>query len=115
MSAHELSPAARTAVDRLELEHVVSAHYRAGDGRNPYRTGYGRKIRTEYRLRCRGPLEAANGAPYRMRRVYVMCYGNSGSAYVLVNGTPFFLTPDVETLMVRARKSVDPWGTAYAR
>lgn len=90
---------------RLELEHVISAHYRAGDGRNPYHTGYGAKIRTEYRLMCRGPLEAANGDRYRMRRVYVMCYSNAGSAYVLVNGTPHLLTPEVEALMVAARES----------
>lgn len=109
MSTSELSPALADpsggVLPRLELEHVVSAHYRYGTGRNPYRTGYGAKIPTEYRLMCRGPLEAANGAPYRQRRVYVACYGNAGSAYVLVNGTPHYLTPDVEKLMVAARQS----------
>lgn len=109
MSANELSPALSDpsggVLPRLELEHVISAHYQYGTGRNPYRTGYGAKIRTEYELRCRGPLEAEYGAPYRTRRVYVACYGNVGSAYVLIGGVAHYLTPDVERLMVQAKES----------
>lgn len=111
MSANELSPALSDpsggVLPRLELEHVISAHYRYGTGRNPYHTGYGRKIRTEYELRCRGPLEAPNGAGahFRTRRVYVACYGNVGSAYVLIGGVAHYLTPDVERLMIQAKES----------
>ena len=43
---------------------------------NPYAMGYGRKIPSPYRVLFRG----------RWRRVYVMCYGNSGTEYVLING-----------------------------
>ena len=43
---------------------------------NPYVMGYGAKIPTSYKVLYRG----------RWRRVYVMCYGNSGSEYVFING-----------------------------
>lgn len=49
-------------------------------------SGYGGKIPTRYRLRYAG----------RVRRVYVMVYGNSGSAYVVVNGSDLFLDSDTE-------------------
>lgn len=48
---------------------------------NPYTTGYGSRIPTKHRVQING----------RWRRVYVMCYGNSGSAYVTVNGEHRFL------------------------
>lgn len=117
MSATELSPMAATAepLARLELEHVASARYQYGTGRNPYRTGYGSKIRTEYMVTCRGPLEAANGERYRLRRVYVACYGNTGSPYVLIGRTAHYLTPDVERLMVAAKKNRDGYGRAFMR
>jgi hypothetical protein len=45
-------------------------------------SGYGSRIPTRYRVTlCDG----------RVRRVYVMAYGNSGSAYVTINGRPVFL------------------------
>jgi hypothetical protein len=48
-------------------------------------SGYGGKVPTRHRIRYDG----------RMRRVYVMQYGNSGSAYIIVKGSDVFL--DVET------------------
>ena len=39
-------------------------------------SGYGGKIPTRHMIRYAG----------RWRRVYVMCYSNSGTAYVIVNG-----------------------------
>lgn len=49
-------------------------------------SGYGGKIPTSYRIRYTG----------KMRRVYVMQYGNSGSAYIVVNGQNVFLDSDTE-------------------
>lgn len=53
---------------------------------NPYRSGYGPAVPTRWRLKL---------ADNRTRRVYVMLYGNSGSAYVNVGGETAFL--DVAT------------------
>lgn len=53
---------------------------------NPYVYGYGSKVPTEYWVKTFG----------RWRRVYVMIYGNSGSAYVLVKGEVHFLDSDTE-------------------
>lgn len=49
-------------------------------------SGYGSKIPTRYRVRYAG----------RMRRVYMMQYGNSGSSYVVVEGMAVFLDTDTE-------------------
>jgi hypothetical protein len=49
-------------------------------------TGYGSKIPTRYMLEYGG----------RWRRVYMMQYGNSGSAYVIVHGQEHFLDLDTE-------------------
>ena len=49
--------------------------------------GYGAKIPLAYRIRF---------SDNRIRRVYVMVYGNSGSAYVIVNGITVFLDSDIE-------------------
>lgn len=48
---------------------------------NPYASGYGPKIPTRHSIRYAGVW----------RRVYVMRYGNSGSAYVRVKGVDTFL------------------------
>jgi hypothetical protein len=56
-------------------------------------TGYGPNIPTRYRLKL------ADG---RTRRVYVMAYGNSGSAYVVVGGADRFIPSDLEHDMARA-------------
>jgi hypothetical protein len=49
-------------------------------------SGYGGKIPTRHMLRYAG----------RWRRVYVMCYSNSGTAYIVVNGTDAVLDTDTE-------------------
>jgi hypothetical protein len=48
-------------------------------GRNA--SGYGRKIPTSWLLHVSG----------RWRRVYVVCYSNAGSAYIVVRGERYFL------------------------
>ena len=48
--------------------------------RNPYRTGYGRRIPTSYRVRV---------FDQRWRRVYVIQYGNAGTAYIRYKGEAF--------------------------
>jgi hypothetical protein len=53
---------------------------------NPYAMGYGRKVPTPYRIKYAG----------RWHRVYVMIYGNSGSAYILRKGVELFLDIDTE-------------------
>lgn len=59
-------------------------------------TGYGPKIPTSYMLRTRGPRPA-------WRRVYVANYGNSGSTYVVWNGTNHYLSPGVELILETIR------------
>ncbi len=54
--------------------------------RNPSRTGYGGKIPTAYWLRYEN----------KWRRVYVMNYGNAGTAYILVKGEQLCLDVDTE-------------------
>lgn len=56
-------------------------------GRHRSASGYGGMIPTTYRIML------TDG---RFRRVYVMCYSNSGSAYVRINGKNVFLSVDVE-------------------
>ena len=62
---------------------AVDATYPA----NPYAAGYGPKIPTRYRLKY---------GDNRWRRVYVMQYGNSGSAYILRRGKELFLDSSTE-------------------
>lgn len=45
--------------------------------RNPYPTGYGRKIPTAYRVRT---------IDQRWRRVYVVRFSNVGTAYIIEKG-----------------------------
>lgn len=49
-------------------------------------TGYGRKIPTQYMLRITG----------RWHRVYMMCYSNSGTIYVLKGGAELILETGTE-------------------
>jgi hypothetical protein len=74
MTIQRTDPALVTAVDTTDTP------------RSPSATGYGRKIPTCHRVHYDG----------YWRRVYVMQYGNSGSAYVLVRGQEFFLDLDTE-------------------
>lgn len=60
-------------------------------GRNA--TGYGPKIPTRHRLTF------TDG---RTRRVYVAQYGNSGSAYVVIDDTPHHLDTDTEHALTNA-------------
>ena len=46
------------------------------------RTGYGAKLPTQWMLTL---------ADKRARRVYVICFSNSGSAYIIVRGKPVYL------------------------
>jgi hypothetical protein len=48
--------------------------------------GYGSKIPTRHMIQYAG----------RWRRVYVMCYGNVGTAYIVVNGADQVLDIDTE-------------------
>lgn len=57
--------------------------------RNPYRTGYGRKIPTGYSLRIGN----------RWHRVYAMCYGNLATLYVLKGGDELVLGTETEYVL----------------
>lgn len=61
---------------------------------NPYPTGYGRKIPTRYWIRYENGRFDARA---RWHRVYVMQYGNAGSAYILVRGVVMFLDSVTES------------------
>ena len=61
---------------------------------NPYSNGYGRKVPTRYMVKYN------SGRKYeasRWRRVYIMQYGNAGSAYILLRGKILFLDSDTES------------------
>jgi len=58
--------------------------------RNPYVYGYGRKVPTCWTIRY------AN----RMRRVYVMQYGNAGTAYIRVRGRDLVLDTATEHRLI---------------
>lgn len=60
---------------------------KTGAPRHNSASGYGCKIPTRHRLHC------ADG---KTRRVYVICYSNAGSAYVLVGGQRFFIDAECE-------------------
>ena len=61
---------------------------------NPYSSGYGRKIPTRYRLLYKR----------HWRRVYVMQYGNAGSAYVKEGKNELFLSCETEYTLKNLRK-----------
>lgn len=59
----------------------------------PYVGPYGRKIPTRYMVKYN------SGKRYeasRWRRVYIMQYGNAGSAYILIRNKELFLDSDTE-------------------
>lgn len=58
---------------------------------NRSKTGYGRKIPTRFMIKYDTGLASA-----LWRRVYVMQYGNAGSAYILINRRVVFLDSDTE-------------------
>ena len=60
----------------------VDSHIR----RNPYASGYGAKIPTAYRVRYDS----------RWYRVYVMCWSNSGTAYITSRGQRLVIDTDTE-------------------
>jgi len=59
-------------------------------------TGYGAKIPTPYMLRTFGP------GP-KWLRVYVVNYGNAGSAYVTRGGVDYYLSPGAELILETIR------------
>lgn len=61
---------------------------------NPYATGYGRKIPTRYQVKFESGRDFIGP---RWHRVYVMQYGNAGSAYILVRGVVMFLDSVTES------------------
>ena len=68
---------------------------------NPYADGYGRKIPTPWRIDYLGKCMVK-----RHHRVYVMCYGYSGSAYINVGGNIVFLDSDTEHRLEEERDNV---------
>ena len=71
-----------TYTDPTRVTDVASD---ATSRRNPYASGYGRKIPTAHRVRY----------GTRWHRVYVMCWSNSGTAYILSGGETLVI--DIET------------------
>lgn len=59
-------------------------------------TGYGPKIPTPYMLQTRGPGPV-------WRRVYIVNYSNSGSAYVSIGGVNHYLSPGAELILETIR------------
>ena len=80
-------------VQHLDPATILDLHADSTAPRNPYPTGYGRKIPTRYRITLDDK---------RTRRVYCMCYGNAGSLYVLRNGRELHLDSNTEHDLSRA-------------
>lgn len=74
------------AVQYTDPETVTDVATDATAPRNPYRTGYGKKIPTARRVKYGS----------RWHRVYVMCWSNAGTAYILVAGQCLVLDTDTE-------------------
>lgn len=65
----------------------------------PYAGPYGRKIPTRYMVKYN------SGRKYEAshwRRVYIMQYGNAGSAYILLRGKILFLDSNTESKLEEA-------------
>ncbi len=72
-------------VNYLDSKEVVTLPLQMeGEGRNPYRTGYGNRIKSPY------VVEHISGRKYR---VYSMCHSNAASHYITIKGVVYFL-PD---------------------
>lgn len=61
---------------------------------NPYRSGYGKKIPTRYMIKYESGKKYESN---HWRRVYVMQYANSGSAYILIRRKIVFLDSKTES------------------
>lgn len=66
--------------------------------RNPYATGYGRKIPTRYQLRYEG----------RWHRVYAMCYSNAATHYIRHGGAELVLENETEYRLECASRGTEP-------
>jgi hypothetical protein len=102
--AHGREHAARVPGDgeahwAVRVQHTTP-HY----GRNL--DGYGRKIPTRYSLAI-ASTDAIGRKTIRMHRVYVVCYSNSGSMYVVLGGQDTFLDTAVEHAIETAALSAD--------
>lgn len=73
-----------TCTDPNRVEGTATDDYAPHYGTTA--SGYGGKIPTKYWVKYNA----------RWRRVYVMIYSNSGSAYIVVNGKTVFLDSDTE-------------------
>lgn len=60
----------------------VTAKRQTQPPQSPYRNGYGKRIPSSWLLQLDGK---------QWHRVYVICYSNSGSPYVLSKGVTLFL------------------------
>lgn len=60
-------------------------------------SGYGAKVPTEYMIR--------HATSQRWHRVYMMQYGNAGSAYIERLGSRYFLNPETEERLEALRVS----------
>jgi hypothetical protein len=60
----------------------------------PYVGPYGSKIPTRYMVKYESGRKYENS---RWRRVYIMQYGNAGSAYILFRGKTMFLDSNTES------------------
>ena len=65
---------------------------------NPYATGYGKKIPTRYMVKYESGKRYENS---RWRRVYMMQFGNAGSAYILIRNKVVFLDSNTEVKLRR--------------
>lgn len=74
-------------LDRTNPTLVLDVRADAQAPPNPYPQGYGPKVPSRYWLRYLR----------RWRRVWMACYGNSGSAYVVVDKTDVYLDNETES------------------
>lgn len=73
-----------TYTDPTKVDDVKSKSHPPTYGQSA--SGYGAKVPTRHMVKING----------RWRRVYVMQYANSGSAYVVLNGVDTFLDTDTK-------------------
>ena len=66
--------------------------------RNPYATGYGRKIPTRFQLRYEG----------RWHRVYAMCYSNVATHYIRHGGAELVLENETEYRLECVSRGTEP-------
>lgn len=66
--------------------------------RNPYATGYGRKIPTHFQLKYAG----------RWHRVYAMCYSNTATHYIRSGGAELVLENETEYRLECLSRGVEP-------